>query len=76
MTYKTWLPMETVPKKFDTFVFLLMDDDDIVLVSNDESTNTEHNGWWTTDGLDLGYGFAKPLGWLPRDALPPAPWRA
>ena len=73
MTYDTWRPMETVPKGLNTFVLLLMGDGNIIYASNDGDPNTDHNGWWTQDGLDLGYGFEDPIGWLPRDALPRTP---
>ncbi len=67
-----WLPIETAPKD-GTLVLLVMDDDEVLTARNYGDGDATHNGWWTMDGLDLGYGASDPVGWLPRDTLPPAP---
>lgn len=68
MKYQTWLPIEAAPTD-STLVLVVMSDDEVLTARNVGAADG-HNGWWTADGLDLGYGFETPVGWLPRDALP------
>lgn len=67
-----WNPIKTAPKD-RTLVFIIFEGGDIALAKNTGRVTSIHNDWWTMDGLDFGYGADNPIGWLPREALPPAP---
>lgn len=67
--YDRWFEMATAPRD-GTFVLLIFEGGDIACAQFTESDISYHNGWWTLDGLDFGYGWENPIGWLPRDALP------
>lgn len=61
-----WQPIETAP--LGEWVRLRFGDED-----GDEDgpyvarMMEPELGWWTPDGLDFGYGFAKPTHWRPLD---------
>ena len=79
MEYAAWMSMDTAPTG-GTLVLVLMANGDILFARNtNDSVDGPHvdgsHGWFTMDGLEIGYGFWTPIGWLPRDALPPSPVR-
>ena len=71
MTFLKWFPMKTAPDN-GVYVLVIFEDGDIALARNCGAQDG-HNGWWSMDGLDFGYGSSNPVGWLPREALPDHP---
>lgn len=65
-----WRPISTAPTN-NTLVLVIFEDGDICLARNGGNATAEHNDWWDASGLDFGYGASTPIGWLPRDSLPP-----
>lgn len=67
-----WNDMADAPRD-GTEILLVFADGEISTARHDADTaSSTHNGWWS-HGLDFGYGASDPIGWLPRDALPPTP---
>ena len=69
-----WNPIETISKNGQP-VFIIFEDGEIFLAIYGGKPTLNHNDWWTLNGLDFAYGTDNPIGWLPRETLPPIPMK-